>query len=77
MVRSPIFIFSKRCLAPSHNKNKTGNIIKIYETHDIEMWELIEIGFLPNEMITNEMRVPIAPNNIMVMKLRKNCFFLT
>lgn len=32
---------------------------------------------LPREITLKEIRVPIAPNNVIVMKLRKNCFFLT
>jgi hypothetical protein len=28
-------------------------------------------------MVKNDIIVPTAPNNVMVMKFRKNCFFLT
>eukprot|EP01018_Ginkgo_biloba_P010045 Gb_12329 [translate_table: standard] len=31
----------------------------------------------PTEMMEKEIKVPTAPNNIMITKLRKNCFFFT
>lgn len=35
------------------------------------------LTYLPNEIIENDINVPTAPNNVMVMKFLKNCFFLT
>lgn len=32
---------------------------------------------LPNDMMLKDIAVPIAPNNIIVMKFWKNCFFFT
>jgi hypothetical protein len=32
---------------------------------------------IPRDMVKNDIIVPTAPNNVMVMKFRKNCFFLT
>ena len=32
---------------------------------------------VPNDIMAKDIRVPTAPNSIMVIKLRKNCFFFT
>lgn len=41
-------------------------------------WQAMEAWiYLPSDMMQNDMSVPMAPKSIIVMKLRKNCFFLT
>lgn len=42
----------------------------------LDQINLEEYG-IPSDMMMKDIKVPIAPNIIMVMKLRKNCFFLT
>jgi hypothetical protein len=32
---------------------------------------------IPRDITVKEIKVPTAPNSVIVMKLRKNCFFFT
>ena len=35
------------------------------------------LNTIPKDMMLKDMRVPTAPKRVMVIKLRKNCFFFT
>lgn len=55
-------------VVPTTKENKNKNLklnLSKYEEH------------IPKEIVQKDINVPKAPNSIIVMKLRKNCFFLT
>lgn len=43
----------------------------------VELTQMKKLMSIPSDMMVQLINVPTAPNNIMVMKLRKNCFFFT
>ena len=73
------YIFAWQANDQSAKKHQTMQhlLFKTACLHIHLMWVCLNILNIPSDMTAKEIKLPIAPNKMIVMKFRKNCFFFT